>query len=79
MAWQKDITVQPFKGVPVLKVGDRYMPMKLPTSMSCNDDRTEFYFTYEGTDESGTAHKGKLTVNIADTSNPTETLEEVDV
>lgn len=77
MAWQKDVTSQPIKGVPVLKVGSRYMPMKLPTSMSCNDTKTEFYFTYEGTDSEGTAHKAKLTVNIADTSNPLETLEEV--
>lgn len=70
--------IQPIPGVPVLKIESRYMPMRLPVEMSCNDDKTEFYFYYSGTDNTGKARKGKLTVNIADTSNPTETLEEVD-
>ena len=42
--------------------------MKMPVDKGCNDDKTVFWFIYQG------SKKGKLTV---DTVNGTETLVEV--
>ena len=62
------IPFQPIKGVPVVQIGDRFLPTRLPVDKGCNDDRTVFWFIYEG------EKKGKLTI---DTVNNTETLVEV--
>lgn len=68
MAKENFIPFQPIEGVPVVRIGDRFMPLKMPVSDGCNDDKTVFWFIYQGT------KKGKL---IIDTVNGTETLEEV--
>ena len=62
---------QPIEGVPVLQIGERYHPLEPPVDKGCNDDRTIFWFIYQG-DLSG--KKGKLTINV-DTWE--ETFEEV--
>ena len=62
------IPFQPIKGVPVVQIGDRFLPTRLPVGEGCNDDRTVFWFIYEG------EKKGKLTI---DTVNNIETLVEV--
>ncbi|MCI7498223.1 MAG: hypothetical protein MSA82_02295 [Oscillospiraceae bacterium] len=68
MAKENFIPFQPIKGVPVVQIGDRFKPMKMPVDKGCNDDKTVFWFIYQG------SKKGKLTV---DTVNGTETLVEV--
>ena len=60
---------QPIAGVPVLQVGERFQPLEQYVDAGCNDDKTVFWFIYQGT------KKGKLTI---DTVNKTETLVEVD-
>lgn len=62
------VAEQPIEGVPVYKIGERFMPLYLPVEEGCNDDKTVFWFIYQGT------KKGKL---IIDTVNRTETLVEV--
>ena len=62
------IPFQPIIGVPVVQIGDRFMPTRIPVDHGCNDDRTVFWFIYQGT------KKGKL---IIDTVNNTEVLVEV--
>jgi len=68
MAKVNFIPFQPIEGVPVVQIGDRFRPMKMPVDKGCNDDKTVFWFIYQGT------KKGKLTV---DTVKGTETLTEV--
>ena len=62
------IPFQPIVGVPVLQIGERFMSLELPVEDGCNDDKTVFWFIYQG------SKKGKL---IIDTVNKTETLVEV--
>lgn len=62
------IPFQPIKGVPVVQMGNRFLPTRMPVDQGCNEDKTVFWFIYAGT------KKGKLTI---DTVNNTETLEEV--
>lgn len=59
---------QPIEGVPVIQIGGRFMPLELPVNDGCNDEKTIFWFIYQG------SKKGKL---IIDTVNKTETLVEV--
>ena len=63
---------QPIEGVPVLQIGERFQPLEAPVDKGCNDDRTVFWFIYQG-ESSG--KKGKLTINV-DTWE--ETFEEVE-
>ena len=62
------IPFQPIAGVPVAQMGDRFLPTRKPVEEGCNEDKTVFWFIYEGT------KKGKL---IIDTVNNTEVLVEV--
>lgn len=62
------IPFQPIVGVPVVQIGDRFLPTRKPAEEGCNEDKTVFWFIYEGT------KKGKL---IIDTVNNTEVLVEV--
>lgn len=62
------IPFQAIEGVPVAQIGNRFRPTALPVEWGCNDQKTVFWFVYEG------SKRGKLTV---DTENMTETLTEV--
>lgn len=59
---------QPIEGVPVIQIGERFQPLELPVEDGCNEDKTVFWFVYQG------SKKGKL---IIDTVNRTEVLVEV--
>lgn len=63
---------QPIEGVPVMQKGDRFFPVDAPIEMGCNDDKTIFWFIYQGSESK---KKAKLTI---DTVKYTETLEEVE-
>lgn len=60
------VAVQPIEGVPVVKIGERFMPLAFPVSWGRDGNKT--WFIYQGT------KKGKL---IVDTDKMTETFEEV--
>lgn len=72
MAKKDFIPFQPISGVPVAQEGSRFYPLEPPVDKGCNDDRTVFWFIYQG-ESSG--KKGKLTINV-DTWE--ETFEEVE-
>lgn len=72
LAKQNFIPFQPVEGVPVVQQGGRFYPIEPPVDKGCNEDRTVFWFIYQG---EVCGKKGKLTINV-DTWE--ETFEEVE-
>ena len=66
MAKENFIPFQPIKGVPVVKIGERFLPLTFP--IDSGKDGKKFWFIYQGT------KKGKL---IIDPEKMVESLEEV--
>lgn len=66
MAMKTFIAVQPIEGVPVVRIGKRFLPLDFPISYGNNGK--QYWFVYQGT------KKGKLTI---DTGKMIETFEEV--
>lgn len=66
MAMKTFIAVQPIEGVPVVKIGERFLPLTFP--IDSGKDGKKFWFIYQGT------KKGKL---IIDPEKMVESLEEV--
>ncbi len=52
---------QPIRGIPVLKYGDMYYPVRSPVEVGKISDN-ESYADFEGHDDEGIYHKARLTV-----------------
>ena len=59
---------QPIEGAPIVKVGNRFLPLEAPSDKGKSSDNV-FWFIYSG------SKKAKLTIDV---ENWTETLEEVE-
>lgn len=72
---------QPLKGVPIIKKGEIYEARRPPVEYGKVSDN-ESYAIYEGVDNDGVTHRGKITVKTQGTgnvrTNPVVTLEEVE-
>lgn len=73
-------SLQPIKGVPVVKKGEIYEARRPPVER-CRVSDNESYAIYEGVDNEGVTHRGKITVKTQGVgnirTNPVVTFEEV--